>query len=115
MPRPLLLSLGLLCACAAVWGFVLGLRVLRTTETEVIERYAQQYLQEGQSVIGLVTARETDCVAYPSDQRGVWIVVACTPVNATANQRFEYHVKRLGGLVRTCTPKTGQGTPQPST
>lgn len=75
----------------ATVGFRYGVKVLETTETEVINRYATQYLVDAGEGAAL-----TDCVAYPSTDLGIWLVVSCAaPLRAAS---FDYYVNRIGGL-----------------
>ena len=82
----------------AVIGFRFGAKALGTTETEVINRYAALYLEDAGAGAAL-----TDCVAYPSDALGVWLVVRCAPLSRAG--AYEYHVNRVGGLAFMHTPK----------
>ena len=75
----------------AVIGFRYGSKAVSTTETEVINRYAAQYLEDAGE-----GAELTDCIAYPSSELGIWLVVSCAPPLRALP--FEYHVNRVGSL-----------------
>lgn len=89
---------GALVLFFAVIGFRYGAMALSTTETEVINRYAAQYLEDAGGSAAL-----TDCVAYPSDDLGIWLVVRCAAPQRA--QAYEYFVNRVGGLEYRHTPK----------
>lgn len=90
-------------ALLAVMGLRLGWIAATLTETDVINRHAAIYLSEG-------GASETDCFAFPSQTRGIWIVVRCTSHLDTPSMIVEYHVNRLGGLEYSGPPKRGSLT-----
>lgn len=54
---------------AGVLGWMLGARSMTQGETEVINRMAALYVEEG--------GRATDCAARPAASDGLWLVVRC--------------------------------------
>ena len=76
----------------AVIGFRYGSKAVGTTETEVINRYAAQYLEDAGE-----GAMLTDCMAYPGTELGIWLVISCAP--PLREMAFEYNVNRVGRLV----------------
>lgn len=91
------------------WAF-LGLRwgwiAVKTTETDVIETYASRYLTDRERDGTGTDARITDCVAYPGETPGIWIVVSCGPTPLDLTRHYEYYVNRLGGLEWFGGPET---------
>ena len=81
---------------AGLWGARLGYVAVTITETDVINRYAAQY------IAAQPDGALSDCVAYPSAAPAVWLVVACGPL--CGPDRSEYHVNRLGWRVESGTP-----------
>lgn len=87
-----------LVGLAAVVGYLLGARSAAPNETEVIQRMAALYAEEG----GTATA----CAARPAQSAGLWMVVRC----ACAGAVREYFVDDFGrlahrsaeGAVRPC-------------
>lgn len=78
---------------ALILGFALiGLRwgwiAATITETDVINRYAAQYVETQGGAL-------SDCVAYPG-LGDVWLVVRCARGQDAV---YAYHVNRLGRLV----------------
>lgn len=71
-------------------AFLLGTRATNTTETEVIERMAQLYVQEAGS-----GAARTDCKAIPAQSLGLWLVVIC---ERQSGQGIEYFIDRFGEI-----------------
>lgn len=94
---PLILLTGLL----AVYGFRLGWIAANITETDVIEARAAEYLASANG-----DARPSDCVAFPSQDRGIWIIVRCGGGRDAAITVYEYHVNRFGGVEYSGAPKT---------
>lgn len=85
--------LGCLIAFFALTGLRYGWIAATITETDVVNRYAERYVQTQGG-----DARVTDCVAYPgADIPGIWIVVNCMP-QAPGGEGRSYYVNRLGGL-----------------
>ena len=75
----------------AIVGFRYGVKAQDTSETDVINRYAALYLEDAGEGAAL-----TDCVAYPSTDLGIWLVVSCAaPLRAAS---VDYYVNRIGGL-----------------
>ena len=70
MPRVIFLPIVGLVAAVAALGLVLGGRAATTTETEVIDRVAVQYVTE-------TGGARSDCAARPASSAGLWLVVAC--------------------------------------
>lgn len=89
-----------LAALLAVMGIRLGWMASSLTETDVINKYASVYLEE----LG-PQAQPTDCIAFPGQTRGIWIVVRCTRAADDPSMIYEYHVNRLGGLEYSGAPK----------
>ncbi|MEM1352227.1 MAG: hypothetical protein AAGF27_07770 [Pseudomonadota bacterium] len=107
MPRWVwFLPLGLITVILGLWGFRLGWIYATITETDVIETYAQRYLQNRAGDGTAAGASSTDCVAYPGADRGIWIVVSCGPAPRDLSRHYEYHVNRLGGLEFRGGPRT---------
>jgi hypothetical protein len=81
---------------ALVLGFaLLGLRwgwlAATITETDVINKYAQRYVE-----MAGAGAQLTDCTAVPGDaSEGIWMIVRCAPPQGRG---YEFHVNRLGGF-----------------
>lgn len=92
MPRWLFFApLAALVMAVAALGLRQGYVRATLTETDVINRYAAQYLQEAGPGAAL-----TDCLARPGQRAGVWLVVICTaPAQAGS---YAYYVNRLGAL-----------------
>ena len=95
MPRWLWWApLGILVLTFALIGLRIGWIAATMTETDVINRFAAQYIAEQGG-----TAALSDCVAYPADdQPGIWLVVRCTPQGGLEPSAYLYHVNRFGGL-----------------
>lgn len=80
----------LLTLAGAIYVFRLGLIAATITETDVISRYAQDYVAEAGAGAAL-----TDCHARPGNEEpGIWIVVICAGPDGVRS----YHVNRFGGL-----------------
>lgn len=90
----------LLTTLLAVYGFRLGWIAAHITETDVIEAQAAQYLEDAGT-----GAQVTDCVAYPAQQKGIWIIVRCETARNAASTVYEYHVNRFGGVEYSGAPK----------
>lgn len=84
----------------ALYGFRLGWIAANLTETDVIETQAAAYLTTAGP-----EAKRTDCVAFPSDQNGIWIIVRCGAVLNASSKVYEYHVNRFGGVEYSGAPK----------
>ena len=71
-------------AVFALWwgwlGFRWGWIATTTTQTDVIEVYAQRYLADRTRDGTGEGARLTDCVAYPGPDAGIWLHVVCKPM-----------------------------------
>lgn len=88
--------IGVLTLWLALHFFRLGWISANLTETEVIDTYAEKYLHD---VLrdGVADGRaKSDCVAYPSADSRIWLVVVCAPNN---RRGYEYHVDSLGQFV----------------
>lgn len=83
--------LAVLVSTLAVWVFRWGWIAATITETDVINTYAQRYLQEAGGA-----ARLTDCVAVPGGHKDVWIMVRCAGVTGA---RYDYPVDKFGRLM----------------
>lgn len=70
MTRGMLLPLAAVLALAGVFGLWLGVASAPMTESEVIERYAAEYVTE-------TGGERTDCYAVPAGVEGVWMIVIC--------------------------------------
>ena len=102
MPRWLLwMPIAALTVATAVFGLRAGWHVSALTESDVINRAAEDYLS------GDVTRQATDCAAQPSDARGVWLVVICKPL---VGEPEIYQASRFGkvqlGAVPSAQPET---------
>ncbi|WP_299826920.1 hypothetical protein [uncultured Roseobacter sp.] len=104
MPRWLWFTpLALLVVAVAIWAFRLGWIAVTISESDVINTYAQRYLEEAGS-----TALLTDCTGLPGTGDGVWIIVRCTQ----AELQFDYPVDRFGRLLDLPDGRTQPGVPQ---
>jgi len=92
------LPIGAVTLVLGLWGFRMGWIYATITETDVIETYAQHYLAARARDGTADKASLTDCVAYPGEARGIWIIVSCGPAGRDPRHAYEYHVNRLGGL-----------------
>ncbi|WP_135503479.1 hypothetical protein [Roseovarius aestuariivivens] len=94
MPRRMLflpvLAVGLGAMAIAL---LLGGRAVTTTETEVIERVAAQYLSEG-------GVERSDCEARPAQSEGLWLVIIC---EARSGAGAEYFIDRFGRVTDSRT------------
>lgn len=70
MMRQIALPLAALLALAGAFGFYLGVASAPLTESEIIERYAAEYVAE-------TGGARTDCYGVPSGVDGVRLVVIC--------------------------------------
>ncbi|QYK39874.1 MAG: hypothetical protein KF887_10350 [Paracoccaceae bacterium] len=94
-PRTLWLPVAALVALSGMLGAVAGLRAAARGETPVIEAVASRHLaRAGQA------ARATDCQARPGSGWMSWLVVTCR----TDGLARDYHVNRLGWIVRETAP-----------
>jgi len=89
-----------LTAVLAVYAFRLGWIAANITETDVINARAADYLEEAGPA-----AKPTDCVAFPAQHRGIWIIVRCGGGEDAASKVYEYHVNRFGGVEYSGAPK----------
>ena len=98
--------LGLLLIGAAYAGITFGLGASRVSETDVINRYATQYLEDRAEAGTGQGATLSDCVAYPGapEDRGVWLVVSCGPTPYDSARHYEYYVNRFGRLTSAGRP-----------
>lgn len=71
----------------AVLGLRAGWHVSALTESDVINRAAQDYVEGGQG------RQMIDCVAMPASQRKIWLIVTCTATNGSIET---YHATRFG-------------------
>lgn len=101
-PRTLWLPVAALVALAGVLGAGQGARMAAGGETPVIEAMAARWIASAGP-----DARATDCQARPGDGFMAWLVVACR----RGTLARDYHVNRLGWLVREAAPRL----PQPET
>ena len=83
-----ILPLSLLVLALAGLGFLLGKRFVTTTETEVIERIAVDYVDKMGG-----GAKRTDCAARPAQSEGLWLVISCQP---PLGDGIDYFVDRYG-------------------
>lgn len=99
MPRWVwFVPLGAITLALGLWGFRMGWIAATITETDVINTYAQKYLADRAERGSGEPPAATDCVAYPGQTQGIWLVVSCGSESADAGARYEYHVNRFGGL-----------------
>lgn len=82
------LPFGCLVLLTAVMAWILGGRMANTTETEVIERVAAEYVETAGA-----SAKRTDCGAVPAQSEGLWLVITCASQDGTG---FEYFIDRFG-------------------
>jgi hypothetical protein len=102
MPRWLLWTpVMALTAATAVFGLRAGWHVATLSESDVINRAAQDYLAGGQG------RSAVDCIAVPARQSAVWITVICSPQGQTP---AIYHATRTGkihlGTAQPAMPET---------
>ena len=83
-----ILPLSMLVLALAGLGFLLGKRAVSTTETEVIERIADGYVDQMGGA-----AKRTDCAARPAQSDGLWLVVSCL---SSGGDGVDYFVDRFG-------------------
>jgi len=81
----LFLPLVALVAGLAALGLSLGRKAALSSESEVIEAIAAQYVADG-------GAARSDCHARPAVSEDLWLVVTC----ARAGVGFEYFIDRFG-------------------
>ncbi|MFK7879147.1 hypothetical protein [Roseobacter sp.] len=96
--------LAVLVLALGIWAFRWGWIATMITETDVINTYAERYLQEAGNA-----ARRTDCSAVPGDQNGVWIMIRCAP---SAGGRYDYPVDRFGRLLELRSSTRPPTTPE---
>lgn len=82
------------------WGWIAA----HTTEADVINRYAQKYIEDRTRDGTGQGAEPTDCVAYPGEDPGIWLSVVCGPDPKDLSRSYEYQVDRLGQFVRGWSP-----------
>jgi hypothetical protein len=92
-------------------GFRWGWIAMTTTETDVIEAYAERYLADRARDGSADGAELSDCVAYPGADRGVWLHVVCGPASGDPARTYDYRVNRLGGLVPGGMPRSARSLP----
>ena len=86
--------IALLCLLGLLAAALYQRATLQVTETQIIETYASQYLEQaGQG------AKLTDCRAVPGQSAATRMVVICGPEPFDAARHYEYHVGPLGGLI----------------
>lgn len=100
------LPLVALALVVANLGLRTGLQQATLTETEVINRYAARYLDEGAAGASL-----RDCLAVPSDADALWLVVRCGP--DPDGVTYSYHVDSFGSLNHRRPPYSGADQPAP--
>ena len=83
-----ILPLSLIVVALAGLGFLLGKRTVSTTETEVIERIADEYVDKMGGA-----AKRTDCAARLAQSDGLWLVVSC---KSSQGVGIDYFVDRYG-------------------
>ncbi len=99
MPRWLWWApVGVLITVFALIGLRLGWIAATITETDVINRFAELYVQTQGGDAAL-----RDCAAISGRDPGIWIVVRCTPQGT--DETYEYHVNRLGGFEYSAQPQ----------
>lgn len=95
------LPLGLFGLFWAILGLRYGWVAATMTETDVIKRYAERYVEAAGDGAAL-----SDCHAYPGEGLpGIWLVVRCAPPQS-AGPNHLFFVNRLGGL--ETPPHTGR-------
>ncbi len=121
MPRWLWFApLAVITVLGGVWAFRLGWIAAHTTETDVINFYAQRYLEDRARDGIPGGASLSDCVAFPGAARGIWLHIVCGPSPTDRSRQYEYEVNRLGQYVRGWSPhsegvKPGSETRLPET
>ena len=86
----------------AIYGLRLGWIAANLTETDVIKARAAEYVAAHEG------AKETDCVAFPGSQGGIWIIVRCGGTSDGPSKVYEYHVNRFGGTEYSGPPKAAR-------
>lgn len=98
-----------------LWTAWLGIRwgiiAASITESDVIDAYAQRYLEDRARDGSRVGASLSDCVAYPGEEKGTWLVISCGPSPYDASLHYEYYVDRLGQLRYSGGPYQWGATP----
>lgn len=91
-------ALALLLLAAGAAGLSYRRAQLQVSETEIIERYAAQYLTDNPS------GALTDCRAQAGQGLGERMIVICGPAPFDATRHYEYHVGPFGGLIKQYGP-----------
>jgi len=92
MPRWLWWApVALVTVYGAVFAFRSGWVAANLTETDVINRFAAQYLKDAGA-----GASVNQCAARPSTLSGVWLVVTCT---APAGRQYRYFAAPSGARI----------------
>lgn len=92
MPRWLLWTpIAALTVATAVFGVRTGWHVSNLSESDVINKAAQAYVNAKEN------RRETDCSASPSQDGSIWLIVTCTPLSGAA---LTYEATRFGKVTR---------------
>ncbi|MCC1492287.1 hypothetical protein [Cognatishimia sp. F0-27] len=110
----------LLVVATALLGFRWGWIAATITETDVINAYAQRYLEDRARDGTGAGASVGDCVAYPGEERGVWLVVSCGPTPRDLSRHYAYYVNGIGQMVKGWGPHSegmvpGSGGREPQT
>ncbi len=92
------MPLGLLILSAAAMGLRLGWIRATITESDVIAKYAQRYVDSHGP-----DARLSDCVglsgeSLPEIWPRIWIMIRCGPPANGQGESYVYYVNRLGGF-----------------
>lgn len=96
---PQLASVGLAALIAAAAGLYYQRAALEVTETQIIDRYAAQYMDANPA------GQLTHCRARAGQGGGVRMIVICGPEPFQASQHYEYHIGPLGGLITQHGPR----------
>jgi hypothetical protein len=98
------LPLGVITVVTGLLGLRFGWIAATITETDVIEAYARGYISAMQAEHPNEEFQPTDCVARPSDDLGIWLVVSCGRNACDLTRYREYHVSPLGFFVHGGDP-----------
>lgn len=99
MPRWLWWTpLALVAMAGALFSFRMGWIAATTTQMDVINKFAARYLENRLRDGTAEGAKVTDCVAYPGEDRGVWLIISCGPTPPDPVRSYEYHVNRFGNF-----------------
>ena len=97
MPRWMwFVPIGMIALVVGYTGLKIGIERASVTESDVINHYAAQYLNDHARLIGAGAAL-TDCAGVPGEVAQVWIEVQCVPPGG--EPAFLYGAARSGRQV----------------